>query len=116
MSAHPGTLNETGGGVREPSLLAKLDTIGAMALAWRLHAERLRAAISWVERPFADEATPDAELRQRITFMIDDTARSDAILSDALDAADTSGANDPLREDPLLPPEEPDQKEIHDVG
>ena len=38
--------------------------------------ERLRAAISWIEPPFVDEKTPEAELRQRIAFAVADAARA----------------------------------------
>ena len=38
--------------------------------------ERLRAAISWIEPPFIDEKTPEAELRSRIGFCVADARRA----------------------------------------
>jgi hypothetical protein len=37
---------------------------------------KLRAAISWIVPPFVDEKTPEAELRQRIAFVVADLNRA----------------------------------------
>jgi hypothetical protein len=38
--------------------------------------ELLRAAVSWIEPPFVDEKTPEAELRQRIAYAVADAKRA----------------------------------------
>jgi hypothetical protein len=82
-------------------LSARVDAVAVQALAWREHAEKLRAAVSWLEQPFVDEDTPEREIRQRIAFMIADAERADALLDQALNpsAADTAERIVPAREE-----------------
>ncbi len=47
--------------------------------------DALRAAICWVSPPFVDQSTPEAELRQRIMFAVQDASRAE-------DAAERSRA------------------------
>jgi len=42
----------------------------------RAENERLRAAISWIEPPFVDGNTPEAELRTRIRICVEDKRRA----------------------------------------
>lgn len=37
--------------------------------------EQLMAAISWVLPPFVDEDTPEAELRKRVRYLVEDATR-----------------------------------------
>lgn len=63
---------------------AQADLYAAMkerAEAAEKEVERLRGAISWIEPPFIDVNTSEAELRQRIGFVIAD-AKRDALLPD----------------------------------
>ena len=54
------------------TLAASRDEV--IALAERVM--RMRAAISWIERPFVDDQTSEAELRRRIKCCVDDAARA----------------------------------------
>lgn len=38
--------------------------------------DRLRAAIAWIDAPFVDDSTPEAELRQRVKFCVADASRA----------------------------------------
>lgn len=38
--------------------------------------EKLRTAILWISPPFVDENTPEAELRQRISFCVQDAKKA----------------------------------------
>jgi hypothetical protein len=41
------------------------------------YVRQLRAAISWVERPFIDDETPIEQLRKRCQFCAEDAERAD---------------------------------------
>lgn len=43
---------------------------------YRTKIEKLRAAISWIEPPFIDENTSEAELRKRISFCVEDAKKA----------------------------------------
>lgn len=60
------------------------DHTGAAPVDWIQNAgieaaariQKLEAALSWLQPPFIDEKTPEAELRQRIAFCIADANRA----------------------------------------
>ncbi len=43
--------------------------------------ERLLGALSWIDKPFVDAATPEKELRDRISFALADRDKASALLS-----------------------------------
>ena len=57
-------------------LIAASPDLARLVLEKDAEIEKLRTAICWIEPPFIDESTSEAELRKRISFCVQDAKRA----------------------------------------